>query len=64
MNVLTTDDPSAVLLTDGLPVCPPGSAGGPEGHSGLPESHRGPPSSQGDHLPGRAAAPGGGQPAV
>lgn len=46
------------------PCVLPGSAGGPEGHSGLPESHRGPPSSQGDHLPGRAAAPGGGQPAV
>lgn len=41
-----------------------GPAGGPEGHSGLPESHRGPAGGEGDHLSGRAEAPGGGQPAV
>lgn len=42
----------------------PGPAGGPEGHPGLSESHWGSAGSKGNHLPGRAEAPGGGQPAV
>lgn len=52
----------AQLLTP--PLCLPGPAGGSEGHPGLPESHGGPASGEGDHLPGRAEAPGGGQAAV